>query len=390
MVGHGVLYYSFAALLQPMTRALGASMVQVAGALTVSVLVGGAVAVPVGRWQDHHGGWALMTTGSTLATGLVVAWSQVRTIGQLYAVLTGIGLTAAMVLYPPAFAVVVSTLDPPQRSRGLFLITFVAGFASSIFLPLTTMLAHAYGWRAALLVLAVCHGLTTVPLHACALPRRSIAQISRCPRSDLHRESVRLALADGRFWILVCTFTTHAVATSAMAVHLIGYLTSRGHPATRAATIAGLLGMFAVAGRLVLTGARRRSSTTTVVAVLFVVQALSVLAMPSLAASPFGAVVTVTGFGLGFGLANLATPILLTERYAGVAYATIAGILATPVTIARATGPLVAAALHQATGGYGAVLLAIGTCCAAAAIGVVYHQPQDSSHNAAFTNARTD
>jgi hypothetical protein len=41
-----------------------------------------------------------------------------------------------------------------------------------------------------------------------------------------------------------------------------------------------------------------------------------------------GAVITVAGFGLGFGLASLATPVLLADRYATTAYATIAGRLA--------------------------------------------------------------
>ncbi|MEK8110484.1 hypothetical protein NKG94_51490 [Micromonospora sp. M12] len=51
---------------------------------------------------------ALMTTGSITATALLVAWSQVHTIGQLYAVMIGVGITGAMVLYEPAFAVIVA------------------------------------------------------------------------------------------------------------------------------------------------------------------------------------------------------------------------------------------------------------------------------------------
>ncbi|MFG2053249.1 hypothetical protein ACGFI9_04375 [Micromonospora sp. NPDC048930] len=83
-----------------------------AEALTASVLAGALMAVPVGRWLDRHGGGALMTTGSITATVLLIAWSQVQTIGQLYAVMIGIGITGAMVLYEPAFAVIVSWFTP--------------------------------------------------------------------------------------------------------------------------------------------------------------------------------------------------------------------------------------------------------------------------------------
>lgn len=107
-IGYGTLYYAYAVLLTPMAATLRTSTTAVTGALTASVLAGALAAIPVGRWLDHHGGRALMTTGSITATALLIAWSQVHTIEQLYAVMIGIGATGAMVLYEPAFAVIVA------------------------------------------------------------------------------------------------------------------------------------------------------------------------------------------------------------------------------------------------------------------------------------------
>jgi MFS family permease len=101
-VGYGALYYAFAVLMQPMAADLHASTTVVTGALTASTLVGAVMAIPVGRWLDRHGGRGLMTAGSLAATALLVAWSQVHTVTGLYAVLVGVGLTSAMVLYEPA------------------------------------------------------------------------------------------------------------------------------------------------------------------------------------------------------------------------------------------------------------------------------------------------
>ena len=126
--------------------------------------------------------------------------------------------------------------------------------------------------------------------------------------------------------------TGYEQVRSVVAVHLVGYLISRGHPATFAATAAGLLGVLSVTGRLVLTGARRRLPVTTIVATVFAIQAAAVLAMPLAAGSRVGEVITVTGFGLGFGIASLATTALLADRYGTTAYATIAGRLTAPVT----------------------------------------------------------
>ncbi|MGN9763792.1 MFS transporter [Micromonospora sp. SD12] len=171
-VGYGVLYYAYAVLLAPMASTLGVSTTAVTGALTASVLAGALTAIPVGRWLDHHGGRALMTAGSLAATALLVAWSQVHTISQLYAVMTGIGITSAMVLYEPAFAVIVSWFTPDRRTTALLAVTVVAGFASTIFMPLTGLLEAHLGWRDTLLVLAAIHGLLTVPLHALAVRRQ--------------------------------------------------------------------------------------------------------------------------------------------------------------------------------------------------------------------------
>jgi MFS family permease len=370
-IGYGTLYYSFAVLLQPMADSLHASTTVVTGALTAAILAGASIAIPVGRWLDRHGGRALMTVGSVLATALVVAWSRVDSAGQLYAVLVGIGLCTAMVLYDPALAVVVSWFDADRRPRAVLAVIVVAGFASTIFMPLTAVLLDHLGWRTALLVLAAVYGTVAVPLHALVVrrppPTQATAHVARRTRAVV----VRAALHDGRFWLLATAFVAHGAAMSAMTVHLVGFLIRQGHPATFAATVAGLLGLLSVTGRLVLTVAQRRQPLTVVVAAVFGVQAAAATALMMAGGSRAGATVTVIGFGLGFGVASLATPQFVAGRYGTAAYGTIAGVLTTPVTLAKATAPLAAAAALTATGSYSPVLIAIAAACLIAAFGVL-------------------
>jgi predicted MFS family arabinose efflux permease len=369
-VGYGTLYYSFAVLLRPIAATLHASTTAVTGAMTCSILAGAAMAVPVGRWLDRHGGRALMATGSAAATGLLLAWSQVQQVWQLYAVLIGIGLTGAMVLYEPAFAVIVSWFDATRRSKALLAVTLVAGFASAIFLPLAGALVDRYGWRTALLILAALHGVITVPLHALVVRRAPGATSTGLTHGRGDRDTVvRAATRDVRFWAMAAAFVAHGAAMSAMTFHLVGLLTDAGHATTFAATVAGLLGVLSVTGRLVLTGAQRRIRITTVVAAIFAVQAVAALSLPLIGAGRVGAVAGVVAFGLGFGVASLAAPALLADRYGTLAYATIAGILATPITLARAGAPLGAAALLT-VGGYPTVVATIGAACLLAAVGI--------------------
>jgi predicted MFS family arabinose efflux permease len=329
-------------LLVPIAAELHASTAAVTGAATLSILVAAAAAIPVGRWLDRHGGRALMTGGSTLAVAAVLAWSQVQTIGQLYAVFGVIGLAGAASLYEAAFPVLIAATEPRQRDQALLAVTIVAGFASSITFPLTGWLLTHHGWRATLLVLACLLAITAIPGHLWAVPAR------RTHRATAHRRigvRVRQALRETRFWLLTVAFVAHAAAVSAVSVLLVAFLRHAGHAATVAATVSGLLGVLSVTGRLATTRLARRYGMTTVTAVVFAVQAAGAAALPHVAGSLAWAAVCITAFGLGFGVATIARPAILADRYGTHRYATIAATMTVPITLAKAGAPLAAAAL---------------------------------------------
>lgn len=370
--GYGCLYYTFPVLLHPIAADLHTSTAAVTGALTTALLASAAMAVPVGRWLDRHGGRALMTTGSAAGALLLATWSQVQTLWQLYAVFAALGAAMAMALYEPATAVLVAWFDPARRAKALLGMIVVAGFASTVFMPLTGLLEDRYGWRATLLVLAALYAAIAVPLHAIVIRRpEQDATVAHRSTAATRSAEVRAAVRDTRFWCLGIAFVAHGAAMSAMTVHLVGFLVSAGHPATFAAAVAGLLGVLSVTGRLLLTAARRRFRLNKVVASIFVVQAAAAMSLPLIGGTRIGAVVAVTGFGIGFGVASLATPSLLADRYGTTAYASIAGTLAAPVTLAKAAAPLAAAALYTAADGYTPVLVTIGGASLVAVAGIL-------------------
>jgi hypothetical protein len=80
-------------------------------------------------------------------------------------------------------------------------------------------------------------------------------------------------------------------------------------------------------------------------------------------------------------VATIAKPVLLSQRYGTHQYATLAGLLVIPTTLAKATAPLAAAVLHAGAGSYTLVLIAIAAYCAiaAAAIRLVANRPSISA-----------
>ncbi|MEV6032285.1 MFS transporter [Nonomuraea sp. NPDC052116] len=366
--GYGVLYYAFSVFIPPMSRDLHAGVAQLTGAITLAVLVSGVAAPLIGRWLDRHGGRGLMTLGSVLGGLAVLAWSQVRSVTQLYLVCGVLGVASAMVLYEAAFAVIVAWFDATRRARALLAVTVVAGFASSIFLPLTGFLVDLYGWRQALVILAAGYALTSVPLHFLAVRSRS------APPHVNRREIVGAALRERPFWLLAAAFLTQTGAVSVMGVLLVTYLIALGHSPLFAAGVAGLLGVLSVAGRLVTTGLQGRWSVALITAVMFGVQGLAAVLLPLVGRSTAGAVAGVVLFGLGFGVGTIARPALLADRYGTGAYASLSGALALPITVAKAVAPLLAAGIAQFAG-YPAVMGAVAAACALGALSLIaYHR----------------
>jgi MFS family permease len=326
--------------------------------MTVSVVTAAAAGVPCGRWLDRRGGRALMTGGSLLGVAAVLAWSRVDQLWQLYAVFVLIGLASAATLYEAAFPVVIAATPAAGRDRALLGVTIVAGFASSIFLPLTGVLLAHLGWRSTLVVLAGLLVLATVPVHAGYVPARATGSH---PSHD-GRAMVRQALRQTTFWLLAAAFVAQAAATSIVGVLLVTALRELGLAATVAATISGLLGVLSVTGRLVTTGFSRRYGMTTITAVIFAVQAIGVIALPHIGGTVAGAAAAVIAFGLGFGVASIAKPAIVADRYGTARYATIAATMTVPITLARAFAPLAAA-----TATVGVAFTAAGAACLASA-----------------------
>jgi len=150
-----------------------------------------------------------------------------------------------------------------------------------------------------------------------------------------------------------------------IAVHLVLYLVSLGHPPARAASLAGLLGLMSVTGRLVASVSARWLPMATITALILLVQGVAVALLPAVGDHVGGAIGCLVLFGLGFGVSSIATPAILLDRYGASGFGTIAGMLGTPTTIAKAVGPLVGAGLAGAFG-YRPLILAVAAGCALA------------------------
>jgi MFS family permease len=86
LVSWGSLYYAFAVIAGPMAAELGWSSPAINGALSAGLAATGFASFFAGRAIDVYGGRVLMTAGSIAAALLLLAWSRVTELWQLYPV----------------------------------------------------------------------------------------------------------------------------------------------------------------------------------------------------------------------------------------------------------------------------------------------------------------
>jgi sugar phosphate permease len=384
MTSWGVLYYSFSVFLVPMQQELGWSRASMTGAFSLALLLSGITSVPIGRWLDRHGPRVLMTVGSAAASLLVLAWGAVTNLTAFYCVWAGIGMTMAAVLYEPAFAVIARWFVR-HRGQALTVLTFVAGFASVIYIPLAGWLIHTQGWRDALRTLAYILAIGTIPLHAFVLRRRPedlglfadgdgppVSETVRSAQRDAERSvALSSALRQATFWWLATAFVMNVIGMIALNVHLVSYLIDRGYETSFAATTMGFVGIMALPGRLIFTPLGDLLPRSLVTACLFLLQTLSLIVLLWVPgkAGVFGFVAL---FGAGFGAITPARAALVAEFYGPAAYGSISGTLALFLTVAGALAPLGAAWGHDLAGGYEPVLWALMAISALGAIAILF------------------
>jgi predicted MFS family arabinose efflux permease len=359
-VSWGILYYAFPVLLPAMERDLGWSRTTLIGAFTVAVIVSGLAALPVGRLLDHRPARPLMTAGSVLATVAVLGWAAATTVGAFYLAWIAIGAAMALVLYEPAQVVLVKQFGA-HATRAITTLTLVAGFASTIFQPLTAILATHVDWRTALIVLAGALAAATIPIHLLVLPSRHTNPRPR-PVTATDR---RRAGHDPAVTLLTIAFTLAMATMAAGIVHLIPYLVDHGWSPLLASIAAGTLGATQVAARLAFGPTARRTSPASLAAGILGLPAVAIVVL-ALSDGGWTAWIAVALLGIAQGTATLLRPMLLSRLNGPHGYGRLAATSAATTTIARATAPLALAAIAAAVGyGFGFTLFAVASIVAA-------------------------
>lgn len=360
--GWGVLYYALIAAVRPISEDTGWDPALVTGAFSAGLLVSAVAGILVGRILDRTGPRSLMIGGSLVGVLALCGVAVAPNLPAFFAAWMLAGAAQAAVLYQPAFTVI-SRWYGPARVRPLTVLTLVAGFASTIFAPVTAALSGWLGWRAAFLVLAALLGLVTAPLHARFLNRSWTRAAHKEPGAS-GRARVRATRRSPEFLGLQALMVLLCLGLYTVTLNIIPLLIEKGADYPAAALGLGLVGAGQVGGRLLFgsipPGARLPVITGAGAAVVLLLAALPGPVPVLIAAGMLAGAVR--------GCQTLLQATIVGDRWGSQDLGALQGAFAAPLTtitaVAPAAGPLLAAWL----GTYTAMAYAMAAAAGAAAV----------------------
>lgn len=358
----GALYYALIAAVRPISEDTGWDPALVTGAFSVGLLVSALAGVHVGRILDRTGPRVLMTGGSVAGVlGLLLVAAAPNPLVFCAAWLVT-GAAQAAVLYQPAFTVV-SRWYGPARLRPLTVLTLVAGFASTIFAPVTAALASALGWRGAFVVLAGMLGLITVPLHARFL-NRHWTPAPQHGTATVRRGRVRAVRRSPEFLGLQLLMVLLGLGLYTVTLNIVPLLMEKGAGYGLAAAGLGLVGAGQVGGRLLFSSippdVRLPVITGTAAGAVVLLAALPG-PLPCLIAAGMLA-------GAVRGCQTLLQATIVGDRWGTRDLGALQGVFAAPLTAVTAVAPAAGPLLAGWLGTYAAMSYVMATAVFAAAL----------------------
>ncbi|MDQ0136122.1 MFS family permease [Neorhizobium galegae] len=370
-IGYGTLYYAFSILVPEIARDIGRSQQWVFGAFSIALLAGSLAAPLSGTLADRIGAGRLMAIGSLLAAACLAMMSMSSGPLTFAVSLALTEVVSAAVLYATAFTAIVQA-GGKKAQTSIVHLTLMAGFASSMFWPLTSWMHGFLSWREIYLAFAAMNLAVCFPVHL-ALARLTTSAVSASKATPPAAAPVRtVANRNLLFFLMLFGFAIEGYALSAILVHMVPLTQALGM-GTAGLVVASLFGPSQVASRLInlVFGRELPQRWLAVIATALIPAGLTILMWTT--PSVPGAILFAVCFGLGSGLTSIVSGTLPLELFGKVGYGSRMGWVTSAKQMMSAVAPLAMSILLVGIGVAPSIwwTVAIGTIAALAFLGIV-------------------
>ena len=236
-------YYLPAILADPIARDLGISSNWFFAAFSGSLVISGLLGPRVGRQIDRVGGRQVLSASNVIFAGGLALLGASTAIWMMVAAWLLLGVGMGLGLYDAAFGALGRIYGDNAR-KAITGITLIAGFASTVGWPLSSLGLETIGWRETCYAWAAVHLVIGLPLNMLFLPKTPRAQRVQGPIVKPHipidRTMILLSFAFAAAWTV----------TSAMAAHLPRIVEAFGATPAQAVFAGMMIGPAQVAARV--------------------------------------------------------------------------------------------------------------------------------------------
>ncbi|MCL8485271.1 MULTISPECIES: MFS transporter [Bradyrhizobium] len=342
---------------------LGLSLSAVFAGNSVLYVAIGLCSPLLARSFARHGGRRVMMVGTLVAAAGFTMLSAARGPISYYIAWLGLGVAGSATLSTAAYVVLNEVAGPGAR-RAIGALMLVTGLSSSIFWPVSAVIAAQLGWRGTCLVYAALLLLVSLPLLAALLPKRRNEQPTLA--SDAGSAMARPEPSQGTFYLLTAAIALNAFVTMGLSAVLIELLKVEGLTALEAIGFGSMLGVIQISARaLDLLGGGRWDAITTALAAGLALP-LAMLLLMVWGGSAGAVAVFIVVYGLGSGALAVARATMPLVFYDGAAFAKASAQIALPLNLLSATAAPVMAALLTSFGSN--TLLSLTLICSSAAL----------------------
>lgn len=372
IIGYGTLYYSFSILAPDMARGFNWSSEWIFGALSAALLIGGLAAPTMGKWIDRFGAGRVMTAGSAIAALALAACAFAPGKIAFVAALIAVETASNLVQYAAAFALLVQ-IRPRIAQRSITYLTLIAGFASTIFWPITTALHTHMSWQNVYLIFAALNLVFCLPIHAWLSQSASETRRRSGDEAAKHiAPSLQPSVRTPAFILMVMGFALESFVNAALLVHMVPVLSGLGLGAM-AVMVGTLFGPSQVLSRFInmVFGGGLSQLALALISAVLLPAALVILIVT--APSVPGALLFAVVFGLGSGLTSIVQGTLPLVLFGSEGYGQRQGRVLSVRLVISSTAPFVLAFMMENIGVLWSLSVAavLGAVAVAAFLGIM-------------------
>jgi predicted MFS family arabinose efflux permease len=350
----GSSYYLPAILADPIARDLGMSSNWFFAAFSASLIISGLLGPRVGRQIDRVGGRQVLCISNLVFAGGLALLGASASIWMMLAAWLLLGVGMGLGLYDAAFGTLGRIYGKDARSA-ITGITLIAGFASTVAWPLSSLGLETIGWRDTCYAWAIAHILIGLPLNL-SLPRAEAIPAAEGPIAKPH-------IAIDRTMILLSfAFAAAWTVTSAMAAHLPRIVEAFGATPAQAVFAGMMIGPAQVGARVMEASLLNRFHpivSTRLACITHPIGACVIGIFGGGAAAAFTLL-----HGAGNGILTIARGTLPLAIFGPENYAYRLGLIGAPSRICQALAPLGFGLLIEPMGRW-VVAVSAGLCLAA-------------------------